>query len=79
MLDLDMLGRVVEKSGAETHLEVVGLQNTVVSAALATSPEFRVVCEKCERNRSEADFVVHLHNRSSGRDTEDLCFREQLT
>ena len=76
---LDVFFGVVKQTCAETHLVIVGFQDLEVSAALATLPEFGVVCECGEGHRPEAEFIVHLHYGCAGGDAEDLRVREFLS
>jgi hypothetical protein len=45
VLHLYMLGWIIQKSRAETHLEIIGFENGKVPAALTTFPEFGIVCK----------------------------------
>lgn len=56
----DMLERVVKKTGAEAHTEIVSFKYGVVPAALAALPELRIVGKFGERYGPESEFVVYF-------------------
>ena len=57
---------------------LIGFKYFIVPAALAAFPEFRVVSKRCKCHRTEAQLIVHLHNRRSGGYAEYLCIREHF-
>lgn len=77
-MNLQMLLRVIKQPRADAHLVIMILEDVEMPAALASLPEFGVVRQFGERNRTEAEFVVELHYRCSRGDREDLCIREKL-
>ena len=78
MDNLKMFRRIVEKAGTQTHLELVRFEYVIVAATLATLPEFGIVGQRREGNRTEPQFIVHLHHGCSGGDAEYLGFGEAL-
>ena len=61
-----MLERVVKKTGAEAHTEIVSFKYGVVPAALAALLELRIIGKFGERYGPESEFVVYFHDCGSG-------------
>src|SRR5690554_462503 len=63
---------IVKQAGAKAHLEVIALQDIVITAPLASFPRLLVVGQLREGNRLKAQVGVHFHHGQPGSDAKYL-------
>ena len=77
-MDLQMLLRIIQQTRTDAHLVVMAFEDVEMPAAFAAFPELRIVRELGVGDRTETEFIVHLHHGRAGGDGEDLGVREEL-